>query len=253
MTTNTHTVAGVPCTILEPRNPARPAPLVVAWHLLDDPGDPAGMAATLPLAETDAWRVYLGLPLTGLRTPPEGLDFSDVVANVFEPIVRIGADEFPAVLAELRGRLPVDDRLALVGGSIGAMIVQEVLAGGLRPDAAALVSPATQLAGLVAANERAFGMTYAWSAESTAMAEHLDFVARAGELEAPILFVVGEDDDEAGFRAPAEKLWQALPAGRSSLVTVPGMGHSPASHAADVNHAVASWLDRHLRPGAGGN
>jgi pimeloyl-ACP methyl ester carboxylesterase len=243
-------VAGVPCTILEPRDVTRPAPLVVAWHLLDDPADPAGMAATLPLAGVDAWRVYLGLPFTGVRTPPEGPDFSDVVANVFEPIVRTGAQEFPAVLAELRATLPVDGRLALVGGSIGAMVAQEVLAGGPHVDAAALISPAVQLTGLVGANERGFSMTYAWNERSSAMAEHLDFIARADQLTAPILLVVGEEDDELGFRMPAEKLWQALPAGRSSLVAVPGMQHSPSSHAAEVDNIVASWLDRHLRPAA---
>jgi pimeloyl-ACP methyl ester carboxylesterase len=249
MTTNTHTVAGVPCTILEPRNTTRPAPLVIAWHLLDDPADPASMAATLPLADVDAWRVYLGLPFTGPRTPPDGLDFSDVVANVFEPIVRTGAQEFPAVLAELRETLPVDNQLALVGGSIGAMVAEEVLASGLHVDAAALVSPAVQLTGLVGANERGFDMTYAWTERSMAIAEHLDFIARADQLAAPILLVVGDEDDELGFRVPAEKLWQALPAGRSSLVAVPGMRHSPSSHAAQVGSAVATWLDRHLRPG----
>jgi pimeloyl-ACP methyl ester carboxylesterase len=246
MTNTTETVGGVPCTILAPRDTTRPVPLVVAWHLLDEPADPASMAAALPLAGLDAWRVYLGLPMTGPRTPAGGPDLSDVVAGLFEPVVRLAAEEFPAVLAGLRDRLPADDRLALVGGSIGATVALEVLAGGAEADAVALVSPAVQLAGLVGANERSYGMRYAWTERSTAMAEHLDFVARAGQLSAPILLVVGENDDEPGFRTPAEKLWQTLPGGTSSLVTVPGMGHSPATHAAEVDQVVASWLDRHL-------
>ncbi|MDG4826805.1 prolyl oligopeptidase family serine peptidase [Asanoa sp. WMMD1127] len=240
------TAAGVPITVLAPQDPSRPAALVVAWHLLDEPADPARMAALLPLAGLDAWRVYLGLPLTGDRTPPGGPDFSDVVANVFEPIVRLAAEEFPAVLAELRSRLPVDDRLALVGGSIGALVAQQVLAAGAPARATALISPVVQLSGLVTANERAFGMAYPWSASSTAMAERFDFVARADELSTPVLLVVGEEDDEPGLRVPAEKLWQALPAGRASLVHVPGMGHTPVTHAAEVDAAVTGWLARHL-------
>jgi hypothetical protein len=104
------------------------APLIVAWHLTDPPRSAAAMAAALPLAGVMAWRVYLDLPMHGRRQLPGGLDefmqlgYEDAVLNAFEPQVTQAAAEFPALLTELRVRLPITvGPIGLVGASIGTL------------------------------------------------------------------------------------------------------------------------------------
>jgi hypothetical protein len=202
----------VPYLALPPEGAREGAPLVVAWHLHDPPRSETAMAAALPLSGLPAWRVYLRLPLSGSRLPAGGLEaflqlgYEDAVLKVFEPTCRQAVAEFPAALAALRQALPVGEGpLGLVGPSVGALVALGVLAETDLPVAAvALVSPAIQLAGVVAANERRFGVSYRWTAQSRAAAARLDFVARAEELarrDAAVLLVVGALDDQAGIRA----------------------------------------------------
>ena len=67
--------AGVPFLAIPPSTESRAAaPVVVAWQLMDPPRTEAAFAAAVPLAGLDAWRIYLGLPLTGSRLPPGGVD-----------------------------------------------------------------------------------------------------------------------------------------------------------------------------------
>lgn len=267
----TGTAAGVPYVALPPADGAGTAPLVLAWHLGSPPRSETAMAAALPLAGLAAWRVYLGLPMLGSRPPEGGLDEffrlfrEDVVLNVFEPVIRAATDEFPAALAELRERLPIGDGpLGLVGGSTGAWVAQSVLADTDLPvSTVALVSPAIRLESVVARYERLWDFTYPWGERSRAVAERLDFVARADELaarDAATLLVVGALDDAEGFREPAEQLREALARRspeRAKLIEIPGMGHplaeepglEPApqtAHAAEVDAAVARWFGRHL-------
>ncbi|MEV4412560.1 alpha/beta hydrolase [Catellatospora sp. NPDC049609] len=259
--TLTGTAAGVPYVALPPAVPSADTPLVVAWHLLDPPRSEQAMAAALPLNGLNAWRVYLGLPMTGARSLPGGPDelmklvMEDAVLNLFEPLTRQAAEEFPAALADLRAQLGTTGPLSLLGGSIGSMTALRVLTGsGLAVDRVALVSPAVQLGTLVDANSRRFGMPYTWTEQSRAAADRLDFVARAAEIDRPLLMVVGEEDEKDAFRDPAERLWAALPAG-ASLVTVPGLGHALAeepgidaapqtAHAAQVDSILTDWLSR---------
>ena len=73
--------------------------MVIAWHLLDAPRSETAFAAALPMRGLDAWRVYLGLPLTGRR----GLSMDevmsrarvDVVANLYEPIAFVRSRSSP--------------------------------------------------------------------------------------------------------------------------------------------------------------
>jgi pimeloyl-ACP methyl ester carboxylesterase len=267
----TGVAAGVPYVAFPPEGPPEGAPLVVAWHLHDPPRSDTAMAAALPLRGLPAWRVYLGLPLSGSRLPEGGLDaffqlsYEDAVLKVFDPTCRQAVEEFPPALAALRQALPVGDGpLGLVGGSVGALVAQSVLAETDLPVAAvALVSPAIRLAGVVALNERRFAVTYPWTAQSRAVAARLDFVARAEELvkrDAAVLLVVGALDDQEGIRAPAEQLWQVLSRhapDRTALVSIPEMGHALAEEpgldpapqtpqAARVDTVVAGWFHRHL-------
>jgi pimeloyl-ACP methyl ester carboxylesterase len=117
------------------------------------------------------------------------------------------------------------------------------------------VSPVVQLRSTVAANERRFGVAYQWSAPSEEYAARLDFVARANELDAALLLVVGEDDAPE-FYESARRLGDAL-GDRAELITIPGMGHALAEEpglepapqtpgAAAVDRHAVRWLQRHL-------
>jgi pimeloyl-ACP methyl ester carboxylesterase len=259
--------AGVPFVALPPAGgPRASAPIVVAWHLLDAPRTEAALAAAVPLDGLDAWRVYLGMPLSGSRLPDGGMDgimrlgFEDAVLKLDMPIAYGAAEELAPALGELRDRLGVEDGpIGVMGGSLGAAVAQLVLAeADIDVAAAVLISPVIQERRKIAAGERLFEFSYEWTAESDAVAQRLDFVARADELRrrgVPVLIVVGERD-EPEFREPAAELAAAL-GDRAELVTVPGMAHAlgdepgfePAPqtpHAAAVDRLAAAWFQRHV-------
>src|SRR5215831_13160109 len=270
--------AGVPYVAWPPaggHDGREPASLVIAWHLNDPPRSAAAMASALPLAGVAAWRVYLDLPMHGGRQLPGGLEefmalgYQDAVLKAFAPQVTQAAEEFPAVLTGLRARLPVaDGPIGVVGASVGTLPAQLVMAGGAaQVSAAALISPVIQLAEVVAANERRFGVSYPWSDASTAVATRFDFVSRAGELAArdpqpAILLVTGTEDDPA-FPRQAQRLAAELrqrysDPERVALASIPAMGHAfaaepgiePAPQTADarlVDTAVTDWFRRYLR------
>jgi alpha-beta hydrolase superfamily lysophospholipase len=270
--------AGVPYVALPPagrRDRAGPASLIIAWHLNDPPRSAAAMASALPLAAVPAWRVCLDLPMHGRRQLPGGLEefmalgYQDAVLQAFDPQVTQAAAEFPAVLAELRARLPLaDGPIGLVGASIGALPAQLVIAERLAEvSAAALISPVIQLAEVVAANERRFKVTYPWGEASRAVAARFDFVARAGEIAArdpqpAVLLVIGAEDDPA-FPLQAQRLQAQLRQRyshpeRAGLITIPGMRHAfaaepgiePEPQTAEaklVDAAVTDWFTRYLR------
>lgn len=257
--------AGVPFIAVPPEHERPDAPVVVAWHLMDPPSTEAALAAALPLTGLDAWRVYLGLPETGARSPgaEESMrrGYEDAVVNMFGPITDQAAAEFDAAYAALRARFGFTGPLAVVGGSLGSAVAQLVAIE--RPDvvAMALVSPVAQLRMIVAANERRFGVTYPWHPAAERIADRLDFVARADETarHAPaVQIIVGGQDDEA-IRASAADLHDALAKrypdpSRVELVTVAGMPHAlaegpdetPSAHAVEVDRLMVDWLGRHL-------
>ena len=265
------TAAGVPYVAHPPADDAETAPLIVAWHLASPPRSETAMAAALPLRGLDAWRVYLGLPMLGSRLPEGGLDEffrlfrEDMVLRVFDPVIRAAVAELPPALAELRDRLPLGDGpLGLVGGSTGAWVAQSVLTETDVPvSAVALVSPAITLASVIRRYERLWNFEYPWSERSRAIADRLDFVARADEIaerNAAVLLVVGALDDDEGFLEPAEQMGRTLSRPspeRTSLVQIRGMGHplagepglEPApqtAHASRVDAVIADWFRRHL-------
>ena len=268
--------ADVPYVALPPtrRGEDASAPLIVAWHLNDPPRSAAAMASALPLASVPAWRVYLDLPMHGRRQLPGGLDefmqlgYDDAVLRAFEPEVAQAVSEFPAVLAELRARLPLTDGpLGIVGASIGTLPAQVVIAERLADvSAAVLISPVIQLAEVVAANERRFNVSYPWTDASRAMADRFDFVARAHETAAsnpqPALLLVTGADDDAAFALQTERLCAELSerysdSERVQRISIPGMEHAfasepgiePAPQTAEarvLDAAAADWLNRHL-------
>lgn len=191
------------------------------------------------------------------------------VLKAFEPQVAQAVDEFPAVLAELRIRLPLTDGpIGLVGASVGALPVQLVIAEAVaQVSVAVLVSPVIQLAEVVAANERRFNVSYPWSDASRAVAARFDFVARAGEIatrdpQPALLLIIGAEDDP-GFSLQAQRLHAELrrrydDPERVSQSSIPGMKHAfaaepgiePAPQTAEAQHveaATAEWFRRFLK------
>lgn len=266
--------AGVPYLAAPPTRDLERAPLVVIFHMMDPPRSEAAMAAALPMRDVPAWRVYLGLPMFGERTPAGGPDeimrlgYEDALMNLIAPVVEQAAAELPAAVAALHKELPVDEGpIGLVGGSAGGAAALLALAETEVPVAAvALVNPAVRATAVIELGERMFGAPYTWDDARRAQADRLDFVRRAGEIVArdpkpPVLLVVGENDDEA-FLIATRELHEALAAGYHStedvsLVTVPGLGHaladepgfepSPQSaEVARVDAEVTAWLRRHM-------
>jgi pimeloyl-ACP methyl ester carboxylesterase len=261
----TDSAAGVPFIAVPPNRGRPDAPVVVAWHLMDPPSTETALAAALPLDGLDAWRIYLGLPETGARSPgaEESMrrGYEDAVMNMFGPITDQAAAEFPAAYDALRARFGFAGPLAVVGGSLGSVVAQLVAIE--RPDvvAMALVSPVTQLRAVVAVNERRFGVTYPWHPAAEEVADRLDFVARADETarHAPaVQIIVGGRDDEAIGTSAADLrdalVKQYAEPSRVELVTVPDMPHAlaegpdetPTAHAAEVDRLMVDWLRRQL-------
>ncbi len=262
--------AGVPFTALPPAVPVSgPVPLVVTWHMLDAPCTDVSFAAALPLREVPAWRVHLGMPMCGRRMRAAGMQAivdlarEDAVRSYVEPFVRQASEEFPAVLAELRARFPVDDGpVGLVGGSLGGGVVLEVLRRGRVPvSAAALVNPAIRARSLVAVLEGIFGWSYPWTEEAGVVADRLDYVAAADAVAVgrPAVLVVSGEEDHAPFRVDAVALVGALRERTvAELVTVPGLAHAlaeypgvePAPQSASaqvVDDTITRWLLSCLR------
>lgn len=280
--TITGTAAGVPFLAKPPaRDDREHAPIVIVWHLFDPPRTEAAMAAALPLDGLDAWRVYLGLPMTGSRRPAGGDDeimrlaTEDVVLKVDEPAIVGAAAELPSALAELRRRFGMRSQsIGVMGGSAGAAVAQLVMTeGGTGIAVAVLVSPLIQERTKVAAVGRHFGVTYPWSDASNAVADRLDFVARGGELaerqhQPPILMVVGADDDPE-IRESAQALHARLDEiyddpDRVRVVTLAGMEHALAeppgdepapqnANAAEVDRFAVEWFREHLIGDIGGD
>ena len=149
----TGTAAGVPYVITPPWTNDHAAPIVVAWHLLDPPCTEIALAAALPLHGLAAWRIYLGLPMSGSRLPEGGHDelmrraFEDGVLQLHDPIATQALAEFEPALAELRERYGLTgDRIGVVGGSIGGAIAALVLTeSAVEIDVAVLINPLIQL------------------------------------------------------------------------------------------------------------
>lgn len=257
------TANGVPFLALPPVTARPDAPIVVAWHLMDPPCTERAFAAAMPLEGLDAWRIYLGLPLSGSRMPEGGADeimrlgYEDAVLNLHGPVAMQAAEEFPAALAELRTRFGLSGGpVTLLGGSAGSAVAQLVmLQGSVDVAAAVLVSPVAQLRPLVDALGELYGFEYPWGRESLEVAGRLDFVARAGEYTRvpPIRLIVGADDDPNGIVEPARQLHAVLPG--SDLVLVDGMVHElaeapgtePAQQipaAAEADRLAVEWLQR---------
>ncbi|CAO5183982.1 Alpha/beta hydrolase [Frankia sp. AiPs1] len=267
--------AGVPFVAVPPDGGARPdTPTVLAWHLLDAPRTERAFASALPLRGLDAWRVYLGLPLSGSRLPEGGQDelrrrvFADPVLNVQQPVIEGALHEVGPALTELRSRLNLGGGpLGVLGGSSGAAAALLVLLeSGLPVQAAVLVNPLVQLRDTIDALSVHHGVTYDWQAEASAFADRTDFPARAAEIAAltpapAVLIVTGADDLVDAIQVPATRLaahlqrsgvhvdHRSVPDLAHFLADEPGTEPAPQlPKAAEVDQLAAAWFREHLAP-----
>ncbi|NSC19974.1 alpha/beta hydrolase [Streptomyces albus subsp. chlorinus] len=256
----TGTAAGVPFTALPPAAGGT-APLIVTWHMLDAPRTDAAFAAALPMNDLPAWRVHLGMPMCGARMVDGSMDAilerarQDPLMAVLHPFVRQAAEEFPAALASLRARLPVDDGpIGVLGGSLGGAVALRILAESDVPVfAGAVVNAAIRMRSVV----ELFPEEYQYDTESEKAVDSLDFVAKAGSIaaRAPLLVVSGELDHPA-LRTDAQDLVAAL-GERSQLLPIPGLAHPLADEPGiepapqlpltrEVDAGLTAWFRRHL-------
>jgi dienelactone hydrolase len=254
------TAADVPYVALPPTAidaaPAGPLRLIVAWHGFDPPCTEAAFAAAVPMTGVPAWRVFLGLRPPG-GGPPEVRD--QVFLDLFGPAVEHAADRLPVVLAELRRELSIEEGpVGLVGFSVGGAAALLSLATGVTPVfGAALISPVVAPTRALAALERRSGRTYQWTARNRAIADRLDFGARAGEIARrdPALLLVGGTDDEIVTAADVTGLRDLLVARgltdveavtlrmTHALAAEPGMDpEPPTAEAVGVDHALTDWF-----------
>ena len=259
------TSQGVPYLLSAPRSGAADAPLVVAWHLLDPPRTEVAFAAALPLEGLNAWRLYLGLPMSGSRMPEGGPDAlfgllaRDAPGLVHGPIHSGAVAEAPAAIAEVRERAGIASGVpvGLLGGSMGAAVVAELLATrAVDARAAVLLNPLLELRPMIDAVSPAFG-GYEWTAAGETAAASIDYVRRAGELEgAAALRVIVGAADEPWFVATAAAFADATGADlhrvdgvAHALAEEPGVEAAPQSEAARAYDELATdWFRRRLTP-----
>jgi pimeloyl-ACP methyl ester carboxylesterase len=267
----TGTAAGVPYVLIPPDTARDDAPVVVVWHLHDAPRSETAMAAAVPLRGLDAWRVYLGMPVTGSRLPDGRLEAfyelgaQDAVRLVFRASIVGALEELPGALAALRAEHGIGTGpLGIMGGSAGAATAQLVLAESDQPvSVAVLISPVVQLKPLVTEIGQHYGIEYPWDDETLEFARRLDVVARADDLasrlpQPAVLVVTGGQDSPVSILNPADELVAALKARyedpeRVRAIRLPEMAHAlaedpglePAPQTADaaaVDEAAAAWF-----------
>ncbi len=258
------TANGVPYVLRAPRGRNAQAPLVVGWHLLDPPRTEGAFAAALPLDGLDAWKLYLGLPMSGTRMPAGGPDAlfgmlaEDAPGLVHGPIHAQAVAEAPATIAEVRDTAGIADGVAvgLMGGSMGGAIVAELLATrAITAQAAVLANPLLDLRTMIDAVSPAFG-GYSWTARGATAAARIDYVGRAHEVAAAgaAIRVISGRADEPWFIASTDAFAAAAGADLQRVVGVghaladePGIAPAPQTDAARAYDALAvDWFARRL-------
>ncbi|MEV8442598.1 hypothetical protein AB0425_34910 [Actinosynnema sp. NPDC051121] len=206
--------------------------LVVVWHLLGEPGSPEAMAEALPLAGVDAWRLYAALPAWGQGPDP--------VVDGYVPLVESAVAAMPALVAAAR-EWGCDGPVDLVGGSAGGHVAMTTaLRAVVAVRRVAVVNPAVRVQAVVEASIAVGALdSYAWTDAARAAVEPLDVLARAGELDVPLLVVRGEDEYPA-FRPVQAALCAQAPHAR--LVDVPGLAHMLVTAQDVVDAEVTAWL-----------
>jgi predicted esterase len=261
------TLAGVPALLRVPKVITKPP--IVLWHGFGAPASESELMKALPLDDVAAVKVYLGLPLFGLRAPSGSnatlaqRQASDYASLIFEPVVMGAAKELPSVLGALRNRrcLAANQKIGLFGFSAGGAAVLYALAERDVPvQAAVTLNAPTGLNEAIEAVERATKHPYAWTPATRQLALRSDSIARAGEIAAgdppPALLIFHGAADEVVPPQPTLALRDALQplydktgnGERLRTVIAPDVSHDWTEPKAlqQVRVVVANWFNQRL-------
>ena len=241
------------------------------WHGADPPRTEQALAAAVPMRKVPAWRVYLGMPGHGRRSPKGGVEeimrlaAQDALTLLFRPRIEGGVAELPGAVNDLRTQLEIDSTLpiGIFGFSQGGAAALLALSRNLLPFKAAVTFGAViDFGALIDAMARYFGVTYEWTDERRTLATQLSSTDRAAaiaESGAAILLGVGSEDPDP-TREPAERLAAAIrgEGGIAEVKIVPNVGHGfvdePGEAAAPqgeqarkVDELASAWFSRHLK------
>jgi dienelactone hydrolase len=188
------TANGVPYVALPPAGGQQAAAVLALWHGGDPPRTDAALVEAIPLNDIPAWRFYLGLPLTGRRLPPGGMDelmargAQDAIPLTFHPIVSGAVREFPAALADLRSRFGIAHDVPLglfgfsMGGSTALMTAIRQATSEAPVKSVFTFGAALDFHDLVDYLSRIYGTTYPWNDERVQLAEEISPVNHIEEL-----------------------------------------------------------------------
>lgn len=262
------TLAGVPAILRVPASVRKPP--IVLWHGLGPPASEAELMKDLPLDDVPAVKVYLGLPLFGVRAATAGAQSlaqrqaQDYGLKIFEPVVVGAALELPTVLDELHklGCLRPRDKVGLFGFSAGGAAVLVALMDPRAPVSVAVtVNAPSGLRSTVGALERATQHSYAWSDASRQLAERADAARHATEIAGStsqpraLLLLQGADDnviapaDAVSLAESLRPVYQRSGNERRLQLTVaPGVSHNWADPRTieQVRADVGDWFNRYL-------
>jgi dienelactone hydrolase len=255
-------VGAVPALLRAPLRISKPP--ILLWHGFGPPASERALMEALPLDDVPALKVYLGLPLFGLRQSAGGRDdmarrqSEDLGRLVFEPVVVGAAQELPDVIAALQHSscLRAGQKIGLFGFSAGGAAVLFTLAEGKAPiETAVVVNASTGLTASVQAYEQATKQEYQWSSYTRDLALRTDAVQRAVDIarnHPALLILQGNDDATLGSRN-AVALRDALaplyisprdePRLRLALVAGLSHGWADSAHVDEVRRSIADWFN----------
>jgi dienelactone hydrolase len=260
-------LAGVPAIVRTPSTVTKPP--IILWHGYAAPASEAELMRALPLDETPAIKVYLGLPLFGARAPAAGQDSvadrqqQDFALRLFKPVVMGAAAELPAVVKDLRRRrcLTGRQKIGLFGFSAGGTSALVALADHEAPISTVVtVNAPTGLTPSVEAMERATHQPFTWSQPARDVARQADVAARPRDVAQgrppPALLLIHGADDTVVTPQGAVALQQALaPAyrrggdqARLAVEILPQVPHNwtDSTQLALLRGAIANWFNRYL-------
>lgn len=265
------TANGVPFVALPPDGEQEARGMIILWHGADPPRTEEALAGALPLRDVAAWRVYLGLPLCGQRTPAGGdaeimrREGKDAITLFFHPVIAGAVSELPEAVADLRLRLRVapDLPLGIFGFSMGGAAALIAVSRRDVPIRAAVTWGAPidmrELVDFVATHFH--DITYEWTPERRALAAEISAVEHGNSLAnsgAAILLGLGAADP-LPLQTPTDAFAAALKASGATVESevLPGVAHGfvdePGIEAVPqgpqaqlVDQMVSRWFNRHL-------
>jgi len=264
------TVNGVPFLALPPDDPASAKALIILWHGADPPRTEEALAAAVPLSTVPAWRVYLGMPGHGARTPPGGFEeimrlaAEDAITLVYQPRIEGALAELPEALNDVRTGLGIDSSLPMgifgfsQGGAAALLAVSRQV---LPLKAAATYGAVVDMIALIDTLSSCYGMSYEWTPERKALAEQMSTVHRADALAASgaALLLAAGAADPLPVQAVSEELAEEIRTrgGTAEYRVLPDLPHGfvdePGEQAATqgtaartIDDLISSWFLEHL-------